>query len=130
MKQQLGRRSLLKTLGLSPIAAPMMGRVAAEQALGASALGVIGPAEYPTGYGGPWSQSSLGEMAWKALQKRREQAGQEYRRSIAYRLGALETNIAACGSWSPSFALSMQRRKDDAREAELDDMRRQLRPQD
>lgn len=131
MKDGLGRRSLLKLLGVSPVAAPMMGRVAAEHAL-QSAGPYGGPVGYPTQLSGvvAWVRASLPKAVWKALNRERDERDAQFRLRIAYRLGALEHDIAAMRSWSPAFALSQQMKRDFAHRDWMEESRHKLWPQD
>ena len=119
-RMRLGRRGFMAALGFGAAAAPIAGQQLATtrgvSALGGLAYGMGGDAPQPAsvGYGGPWDRSGITKLIWKSLQKERQEKARQFERSLAYRYGALEPGIAAMRSWSPSFANTLQRHRDEA----------------
>lgn len=127
MRTSLARRGFLKAIGFAPAAIPMAGRAMAESALTAG----FGVPDVP--YASPagsmisrWSAVGMAKATWAALAKKSEKEEHEWRHAMAFRIGGLEPDIAACRSWSPSFAARAQLRRDMDRAAYLRGARKQL----
>lgn len=126
------RRGFLKLIGLAPIAAPVMAQAESVNHLrGLAWVGGGNLAEPSMGSSSPvWARVGLSKSIWKLLNREREERQNDYSRKIAYRMGAIDLDIHVMRSWSPSFQIHQQQRRDIAHHEFLTGMNSRLWPGD
>jgi hypothetical protein len=117
VKSSVARRGFLKAIGFAPAAVPLAGRALAEQALQQTMGGGVPemPVGQPFGIAGGlsrWSAVGMAKSLWASLAKETDEKERSWRHAMAFRVGALEPDIAACKSWSHSFAARVQQQRD------------------
>jgi len=132
---EASRRSLLKFLGMAPVAAPMMAKEVAESAasdlIGLSAShysGTMGPQLSPTSGDTPWKNKVLRFLSSGRIPEWYEEILADRHRQVQ----ALDPDIASKRSWSLNVKISTQRLRniDRARQAFKNQPKNSLRIRD
>lgn len=132
-KFEVGRRGLLKLMGVAPVAAPALIASAApligpDAVQSAASSAIVDAGSLYGGYGGSSSKSVLGKILWGELRREFHARNNNMERLAAYRSGVLDHDVAVMGSWKPWFKATTQRLRDEAYIAETERLRLKLWP--